>query len=154
VPDRRKLNGSTVATLQNLSLPLGKKHDVETKAKRTKEKPCHQGCHKGQHRQPPRTKAAMTERDGEPHKVDYTTVGFETRSFFPRVWASHVDRLEDIVYRTSTVESQSQTWQLLQPLSQTTLGGLLTALHQLGCSLHPDRCRQDDQGEHYSTAVG
>ena len=39
----------------------------------------------------------MTESDGEPHKVDYTKVGFETRNCFPRVWASHVDRLEDIV---------------------------------------------------------
>ena len=28
-----------------------------------------------------RTKAAMTERDGEPHKVDYTRVGFETLHF-------------------------------------------------------------------------
>ena len=35
-----------------------------------------------QDRQPPRTKAAMTERDGEPHKVDYAKVGFETVVFF------------------------------------------------------------------------
>ena len=39
------------------------------------------GHSKEQHRQSPRTKAAMTQRDGEPHKVDYTRVGFETLYF-------------------------------------------------------------------------
>ena len=46
------------------------------------------GCNKtGQHRQSPRTKAAMTQKDGEPHKVDYTRVGFETPHFLlTRYW--------------------------------------------------------------------
>ena len=39
------------------------------------------GVSKEQHRQSPHTKAAMTQRDGEPHKVDYTRLGFETLHF-------------------------------------------------------------------------
>ena len=39
------------------------------------------GLSKEQHRQSPRTKAAMTQRDGEPHKEDYARVGFETLHF-------------------------------------------------------------------------
>ena len=39
------------------------------------------GLSKEQHRQSPRTKAAMTQRDGEPPKVDYTRVGFGTLHF-------------------------------------------------------------------------
>jgi len=39
------------------------------------------GLGKEQHRQSPRTKAAMTQRDSEPHEVDYTRVGFETLHF-------------------------------------------------------------------------
>ena len=54
------------------------------------------------------------QKNGDSHKTDYTGVGFETRSFFPCVRAG---RPEDIVYHTSTVESQSQTYQLLRPLS-------------------------------------
>ena len=46
------------------------------------------------------------QKDGDSHKTDYTKVGFETRSFFPCVRAGLP---EDIVYHTSTVESQSQT---------------------------------------------
>ena len=53
------------------------------------------GSQQGQHRQSPRTKAAMTQRDGELHKVDYTRVGFETRSFFPCVRADFLP--EDMV---------------------------------------------------------
>ena len=37
-------------------------------------------------RQSPRTKAAMTQRDGEPHKVDYTRLGFETLYFLEHVF--------------------------------------------------------------------
>ena len=49
--------------------------------------------------------SVLTE-DGDSHKIDYTRVGSETRSFFPCVRAGLP---EDIVYHTSTVESQSQT---------------------------------------------
>ena len=49
---------------------------------------------------------AITQKDGDSHKIDYTRVGFETRSFFPCVRAGLP---EDVVYHASTVESQSQT---------------------------------------------
>jgi len=39
------------------------------------------GLSKEQHRQSPRTKAAMTQKDSEPHNVDYTRVGFKTLHF-------------------------------------------------------------------------
>ena len=39
------------------------------------------GLSKEQNRQSPRTKAAMTQRDGEPQESDYTRVGFETLHF-------------------------------------------------------------------------
>ena len=49
---------------------------------------------------------SSVQKDGDSHKIDYTRVEFETRSFFPSVRAGLP---EDIVYHTSTVESQSQT---------------------------------------------
>jgi len=81
--------------------------------------------------------------------VDYKRVGFEALHFLqPGIGGPS----RGIVHHTSAVESQSHAWQLIPPLSQTTLRGLLTALHQLGSSLHLDRRRQGDEGRVNTTA--
>jgi hypothetical protein len=81
--------------------------------------------------------------------VDYKRVGFEALHFLqPGIGGPS----RGIVHHTSAVESQSHAWQLIPPLSQTTLRGLLTALHQLGSSVHLDRRQQGDEGRVNTTA--
>ena len=53
----------------------------ERRARRQEEGRGDIGSQQGQHRQSPRTKAVVTRRDGEPHTVNYTRVGFETLHF-------------------------------------------------------------------------
>ena len=77
------------------------------------------------HRQFPYTRAAMTQKDCESHKIDYTGVGFETLDIFhPGIGGPSrvqsllylifinlilVGHLGDIVCHTSRSESQSHT---------------------------------------------
>ena len=58
----------------------------------------------------------MTQKDGDPHKIDYARMGFATLDLFLNpVLAGHP---EDIVCHTSTVEPQSHTEQLLSLTSE------------------------------------
>ena len=87
------------------------------------------GSWQGQHRQALHTKVAVTQREGESHTVDYTRVGFETRSFFPCVRAGLP---EDIVYQYVNSGITVADMAASSTSEPTTPRGLLTALHRLG----------------------
>ena len=82
------------------------------------------------------------------HHVGEIAVRYERGGLFCTVRAPFVPKSGRI-----RIFPQSHTQQLVRLLSQTTLKGLLTALHQLGSLLHLNRCRQGDKGEHHSTDV-
>jgi hypothetical protein len=98
------------------------------------------GSQQGQHRQSLHTKAAMTQRDGKSHTRDYTGSGSRPCILFNPVLAGHP---EDIVYHY--VNSGITVADIAAPsISEPN-----------SAQRAPDgRCRQGEQGEHYSTAVG